>query len=134
MTSRQSDPGWYSDPTGRYMYRYWNGTQWTSQTNSGGANASDPIEESASQVPPVPGSQVADPSAPPQQQPTTVVSQSSGTSFGIIIAVIAVIAVLVILIVVLVNNNGGNGPDTTSVAPATITPTTPATITPTTSG
>ncbi|MGX7823913.1 phospholipid scramblase-related protein [Actinokineospora sp. 24-640] len=34
MTNPQ--PGWYADPSGSAMQRYWDGRQWTSQTRQGG--------------------------------------------------------------------------------------------------
>ncbi|WP_051366775.1 exonuclease domain-containing protein [Hamadaea tsunoensis] len=36
--------GWYPDPTGRNMYRYWDGTLWTAQVSPGsGAIVADPL-------------------------------------------------------------------------------------------
>jgi len=42
--------GWLSDPTGRFEYRYWDGSQWTANVSRGGQTASDPLSP-----PPPPG-------------------------------------------------------------------------------
>jgi hypothetical protein len=34
---------WQPDPTGRFEYRYWDGTQWTDQVSTGGAQQTDPV-------------------------------------------------------------------------------------------
>ncbi|GHJ42686.1 DNA polymerase III subunit epsilon [Catellatospora sp. TT07R-123] len=36
--------GWYTDPTGRHYYRYWDGRSWTGQVSPGdGSRSSDPL-------------------------------------------------------------------------------------------
>jgi len=35
--------GWLSDPTGRFEYRYWDGSQWTENVSRAGQTASDPL-------------------------------------------------------------------------------------------
>jgi putative membrane protein len=35
-------PGWYTDPSGRYAQRYWNGAEWTAQVGDGTTTAVDP--------------------------------------------------------------------------------------------
>ena len=37
------DEGWYSDPTGRYEARYWDGQKWTKHVSHYGATGTDPI-------------------------------------------------------------------------------------------
>ena len=60
----QQSSGWYDDPTNQYMYRYWNGTQWSDQVSSGGMTSTDTIamDRSAAAVPPAPGSEAPNPS------------------------------------------------------------------------
>jgi len=48
--------GWLSDPTGRFEYRYWDGSQWTENVSRAGQTAADPLGP----PPPPPG----DPTAP----------------------------------------------------------------------
>lgn len=33
---------WYKDPSGRFEYRYWNGSQWTEHVAKGGVQSVDP--------------------------------------------------------------------------------------------
>lgn len=33
---------WYKDPSGRFEYRYWNGSQWTEHVAKGGVQSIDP--------------------------------------------------------------------------------------------
>lgn len=35
--------GWYSDPTGRYEARYWDGQKWTKHVSHYGAVGTDPV-------------------------------------------------------------------------------------------
>jgi hypothetical protein len=97
---------WYTDPSGRYKFRYWDGSQWTNQVSSGGPSALDPNPLDAAMVgtPPVPGSQAAqaepkpEPAAPP---PAVQISQKSGgMGMGVVIgALVALIAVIVLILV-----------------------------------
>jgi len=34
---------WYTDPSGRHEYRYWNGTSWTSYVADSGETGTDPL-------------------------------------------------------------------------------------------
>ena len=52
--------GWFPDPTGRFEYRYHNGTAWTADVSSGGRRFVDPMT--------APGARVI--TAPPGAQPT----------------------------------------------------------------
>ena len=119
----QPPKGWYTDPTSEYMYRYWNGTQWTNQVSSSGTILNDPnaMDPSAASTPPAPGSEAA---SPPQADvaPTVQVTQKSG-GFGTVIGVIVAIVAVVVLIVVLVNLSGDDSPtsDTEVPAPAPVT-------------
>lgn len=118
----QQPSGWYSDPTNVYMYRYWNGTQWTTQVSSGGTATTDPnaMDPSAVTVPPAPGSAAQAPPAAPPPAPAVQVTQKSGSAFGTVIGVIVAIVAIVILIVVLANNSGdGSSSTPTTGAPAT---------------
>ncbi len=122
----QQPSGWYNDPTDQYMYRYWNGSQWTDQVSSGGTTSTDPnaMDSSVATVPPGPGTEA--PGAPPATQPQTVeVTQKRGSGFGTVIGVLIAVAAIIVLIVVLMNNSSGDSstPDTevpaTTEAPAT---------------
>lgn len=114
----QRPSGWYTDPTGRYMYRYWDGRQWMSQVSSGGPAATDPtpMEHGAVTVPPAPGT---DAPTPPQAQPaqTIQVTQKRGSAFGTIVGVVLAIVAIVVLIVILIN--ASNEDTSTTEAPAT---------------
>ena len=118
--------GWYTDPTSEYMYRYWNGTQWTNQVSSSGTtlNDSNAMDSSVASTPPAPGSEAA---SPPQADvaPTVQVTQKSG-GFGTVIGVIVAIVAVVVLIVVLVNLSGDDSPTSDTEVPATAPVTTVA--------
>ncbi len=119
--------GWYTDPTSEYMYRYWNGTQWTNQVSSSGTTLNDPnaMDQSAASTPPAPGSEAA---SPPQADvaPTVQVTQKRGSGVGTVIAAILAIVAVVVLIVVLVNLSGDDSPTSDTEVPATAPVTTVA--------
>ena len=122
--------GWYTDPTSRYAYRYWNGAQWTTEVSSGGSAVVDPNGMDANMIntPPAPGT--AAPTPPPAAtQPTVQVTQKSGSGIGTFIGIALAVLAVIVLVVVLMNQSGGgetevpgtpttNAPATTS-APAT---------------
>ncbi len=119
----ETKSGWYSDPKGSYLYRYWNGVQWTEQISNGGTHSgvdADPIAPGMMTTPPAPGT--AAPSATPPPQPTVQVTQTRGSSFGTIIAVILAVAAIVIVIALVVNSGDDSTSDTeppqTTEAPA----------------
>jgi hypothetical protein len=127
--------GWYTDPTGRYIYRYWNGAQWTDQVSTGGRTITDAelLSPSAVTTPPAPGTEAPKASDPPPAPkpapaPAVQVSQSSGGSntTGIIIAVLAVIAIVVLIFVLMKGSGDDTKPDTTN-APVATTVAPPAT-------
>ncbi len=122
----QPPKGWYTDPTSEYMYRYWNGTQWTNQVSSSGTTLNDPnaMDPSAASTPPAPGSEAT---SPPQADvaPTVQVTQKSG-GFGTVIAAIVAIVAVVVLIVVLVNLSGDDSSTSDTEVPATAPVTTVA--------
>jgi hypothetical protein len=115
----QQPAGWYTDPTSKYNYRYWSGTQWSNQVSTGGSTGTDPdpMDPNAVGAPPAPGTAAP---APPQQQPATTVqvTQKRGSAFGTIIGVVLAIIAIVVLIVILMNISGDDTTDST-VAPAT---------------
>ena len=127
----QQSSGWYNDPTNAYVYRYWNGTQWTNQVSSSGATLTDPneIDPTVATTPPAPGSNApatpqtvpATPQAAPA--PTMQVTQKSGSAIGTIIAVVFGIFVVIVLIVVLVNQSGDNSTETPETPVTTEAPT-----------
>ena len=98
--------GWYTDPTGRYEYRYWNGSQWTTEVSSAGTSTADAstMDPSMANTPPAPGT--AAPSAPPPPtQPAVQVTQKSGSAIGTIIGVaLGVIAVIVLILILLISS------------------------------
>lgn len=126
-----SPRGWYSDPTGRYLYRYWDGQMWGEQVSNGGAHSgTDPelLTADIRNTPPAPGTQAPDPatSAPP---PSVQVTQRSGSSVGTILGVLVAILAIVVLVVVLVSSTGDGTDDTTpgtDAPPATEAPATTA--------
>lgn len=113
-------PGWYTDPTGRYPARYWDGSVWTTSVNSGGANMVDAITATEASVPPAPGTEVA---TSPAQTPSVMVSTTtgrSGSGLGMIVGAVAVIIAAVIVFAVIANRNGDDSsPGDTTEAPAT---------------
>ena len=53
--------GWYSDPTGRFERRYWDGHTWTKHVRAGGVPATDEVESARpSNTPPSTASAVHD--------------------------------------------------------------------------
>ena len=94
----QTASGWYSDPKGTYLYRYWNGAHWTDQVSNGGTHSGldpDPLSEAMLTTPPAPGTSA--PSATPEPVPTVHVTQSRrsvGTTIAMILAVAAIMLVI----------------------------------------
>ena len=117
---------WYSDPSGRYQYRYWDGSQWTNQVSSGGPSAVDPnpLDATVINTPPAPGSQAAL-AQPPAPQPAVQVSQTSGgMGMGVIIGALVAVVAVIILVVILM---AGSDDDTTDTTLPTDTTEAPAT-------
>ena len=103
-------PGWYTDPTHAYTYRYWNGTAWSNRVSTGGTTGTDPNELGAdtATTPPAPGTEA--PSSP-QPAPTVQVTQSSsGSAFGVIFGMLIAVLAVVVLIIVLVNASSDDTP------------------------
>jgi hypothetical protein len=42
MSDATQPANWYTDPTGRHQYRYWNGTEWTDQVADNQVTGTDP--------------------------------------------------------------------------------------------
>ena len=117
-----SNPGWYRDPTGRFVMRYWDGRQWTNQVNSGGANATDEPRGEMRFVPPSPetdGPQARSPVAGDAAQ------QFSGSSTGTVFAVaLGIIAALIVVFVLAIQSDDGSSttePPATTEAPTETT-------------
>ena len=123
----QHPAGWYTDPTTKYSYRYWNGVQWTNQVSTGGNTGTDPEPMGAdvATAPPAPGTEAP---VPPQPQPATTVqvTQKRGSAFGTIIGVVLALIAIIVLIVVLMNASGDDTTDPTQAPPATEAPATTA--------
>lgn len=115
----QPAAGWYTDPTSKYVYRYWNGTQWTNQVSSKGTNLNDPeaMDPTAATTPPAPGSEAPSPPVAPSVQ----VTQKSGSGFGAVIGAIVVIVAVIVLVVVLVNQSGDDSSTASTQAPTPAT-------------
>ena len=123
---------WYTDPSGRYKFRYWNGTEWTNQVSSGGPSALDPNPLDATMVntPPAPGSQAApvapkpEPAAPP---PAVQISQKSGgMGIGVVVGALVALIAVIVLILVLAPAPDEDTTDTTAPTPTTEVPATEA--------
>jgi len=123
----QQPSGWYTDPTSKYSYRFWNGAQWTNQVSTGGNSGTDPDPMGAdvATAPPAPGTEAP---TPPQAQPATTVqvTQKRGSAFGTIIGVVLAIIAIVVLIAVLMNASGDDSTDETVAPASTEAPTTTA--------
>jgi hypothetical protein len=64
MTTATITPsGWYTDPTGRHEYRYWDGANWTAMVSDGGITATD-SPELQPPTPPTGSPAVGSPAAP----------------------------------------------------------------------
>jgi hypothetical protein len=110
---------WYADPSGRYKYRYWDGSQWTNQVSSGGPSALDPnpLDATILTTPPAPGSQATPVVPPPEQpapQPAVHVSQSSsGTGIAALLGALVAVIAIIVLIVVLASGSDDETTETT---------------------
>ena len=113
--------GWFADPAGRYLYRYWDGIQWTNQVTNGGAASGfdpNPLPDGVATTPPAPGTEAPVAAAEPPA-PTVKVTQSSGSTIGSIVAVLVAVVAIVVLVLVLNSNSGDD-----STTPGTDAPTT----------
>jgi len=117
MTQQQG--GWYTDPTSKYVYRYWNGTQWTNQVSSSGTTLNDPeaMDPTAATTPPAPGSEAPSPPV----APTVQVTQKSGSGFGAVIGGIVAVLAVIVLVVVLVNQSGDDSSTSSTQTPTPAT-------------
>jgi hypothetical protein len=112
-----STPGWYSDPTGKYASRYWDGQQWTSHVSSGGANAVDEPPAEMRFLVPAPGTETH---AAAQPSPVQITQQAPRSSVGTVIATVLGIIAILVVVFVLLNQNGDSGTtDTPTEPPAT---------------
>ena len=121
-TSGQPAAGWYNDPSHRFTYRYWTGSQWSEQVSSEGRTASDPVDASFAEVPPAPGTGASQPRSEPT--PSVQVTTKSGGGFGTALAVILGVLLIVVVVALLAADSGDSstptGDEVTSTeAPAT---------------
>ncbi|MFW2382220.1 MAG: DUF2510 domain-containing protein, partial [Acidimicrobiales bacterium] len=85
--------GWYSDPTGQYSNRYWDGARWTDSVSRGGSNQIDPAGAPANLSPPAPGTSARGTSSVAPQ--SIVVTndggrKSGGTFMGFVFGAVAI--------------------------------------------
>jgi hypothetical protein len=120
--------GWYTDPMGRFTYRFWNGSEWTDQVSNGGTSGIDPnpMDESIVTTPPAPGSQAPGPPQSASTPSVQVTQRSGGMGLGTIIGVLIGVLIVVVIVVVLINNAGDDSTDTTDAPTTTEAPTTVA--------
>ncbi|MGI9595023.1 MAG: DUF2510 domain-containing protein [Acidimicrobiales bacterium] len=116
--------GWYSDPTGRYTNRYWDGGQWTKSVSGGGSNSVDALDSRERLAPPAPGTaavgvQVSTPPPTTTYVRTETVPSSGGSTIGVVLSVVAVVFVVGLLIAIIVNNNNDSSETPTTDAPTT---------------
>lgn len=110
---------WYNDPSGRYKYRYWDGSHWTNQVASGGPSAIDPnpLDATVVNTPPAPDSQAVPPTQEPEPaapQPAVQVSQKSGgMGFGVVLGALVALIAVIALIAVLMAGSDDDTTDTT---------------------
>ncbi len=116
--------GWYTDPTNRHVYRYWDGAEWSDQVSDGGTSGSDPegLDPALRATPPAPGT-AAPAAPPPAPSPTVQVTQGGGGGFGMgaILGVLIGIVIIVLIVLVLLSSGGDDGGTTTTVADVTTT-------------
>ena len=70
-----TDAGWHPDPTGRYEYRYWDGSAWSAHVSQDGGTASDPLD-----TPPAASTPLADPISTASVAPATAAPSASSTT------------------------------------------------------
>ena len=128
MANDTSPQGWYLDPTGQGVSRYWNGVSWTQAVNRGDMILNIAIDPVLAQTPPGPGTQVTAPiMQAPAPQPAAA-SPSDNSVMGVIFGVLAVFF-LILMVVAIVNSDSADEPPTidVSVPAATVAPTPEAT-------
>ena len=119
---------WYADPTNRYEYRYWDGSQWTNQVSGRGRGSLDPspLDPNMVATPPAPGSRpvpVAPMQEPPPPQPAVQVSQkTSGTGLAAFLGALVVAIAIIFLIIALASGSDDDTTDTTVPAETTEEP------------
>ena len=86
-------PNWYSDPMRRFQYRYFDGTQWTSDVSTNGVVASDPLS-APSQVTASTEKAFASPTAGESGPPHSTGRLPLWAWAAIAVGVIAVVAVV----------------------------------------
>lgn len=111
--------GWYTDPSSRFTYRYWNGAQWTDQVSSGGTTATDAVDASFANVPPAPGSAAPGQSPAPASTVQVTTKSGGGSNFGVFLAAVLVIVLIVLIVALLVSDSEGDTTTTVPDAPAT---------------
>jgi hypothetical protein len=137
MTDNTPPEGWYLDPTGYGISRYWNGVSWTQVVDRGGSVANAPIDPVQAQTPPGPGTQVTAP-VPRQPPLPTTPSRSDHSVLGVILGVMTVFFLFLMVFAIVSDESNDDPPTINVVTPGTTVappeepaPTTPASIEPT---
>lgn len=74
MTQPAAPAGWYADPSGRFEYRYWDGSKWSEHVSRAGSQSVDPPN-----APPPPDEAVTPQEAPPAPAATAPAWGSAAT-------------------------------------------------------
>ena len=103
------DAAWLPDPTGRFQYRYWDGSQWSASVSRQGSQETDVLTQpppplappTAPLPPPPPRPDSTAGSAPPppiwgSPSPGVPPSEASDWSAGMRVAVLVSVAVLLV--------------------------------------
>lgn len=119
--------GWYADPSGRHLYRYWDGSRWSNQISDGKASAIDPIDldEIAQATPPAPGPQAeVTKSSFPVDMPSPdseVIQRDGGSGPAGVLGVLVGAFIVVVVLVFIFNNGADDSPSSTDAPAASVT-------------
>jgi hypothetical protein len=120
MMNNSIPQGWYLDPAGQGVSRYWNGVSWTQSVDRGGVVTNVAIDPTLAQIPPGPGTQVTAPiTRVPTPAPVTV-STPDHSVMGVIFGVLAAFFLVLMVVAIINNDDSSNDSPTINVSvPAT---------------